>query len=97
MAGFLLDYPAGGDPMARTRRKLVQELTHQINSPLAAIRNALYLTSVRVSDPEVESYLKLADHEVSRIALVLARADQANENKAIYLCSMPSKKDDPAA
>jgi nitrogen-specific signal transduction histidine kinase len=72
--------------MGSTKKELIRELKHQINSPLAAIRNALYLTAVRVSDPEVERYLKLADHEVTRIAMALNKAEQLNENKGIYLC-----------
>lgn len=71
--------------MGSTKKELIRELKHQINSPLAAIRNALYLTAVRVSDPEVERYLKLADHEVTRIAMALNKAEQLNENKGIYL------------
>jgi nitrogen-specific signal transduction histidine kinase len=43
-------------------------LKHEINSPLAAIRNALYLVAVRTHDPELERYLRLADAEVSRIS-----------------------------
>lgn len=73
--------------MALTKRELIRELKHQINSPLAAIRNALYLAAVRADDPEIERYLKLADDEVSRIALVLREADQLDENKSLQLCS----------
>jgi nitrogen-specific signal transduction histidine kinase len=72
--------------MGSTKKELVRELKHQINSPLAAIRNALYLAAVRIGDPEVERYLKLADHEVTRIAMALNKAEQANENKGLYLC-----------
>jgi nitrogen-specific signal transduction histidine kinase len=72
--------------MARSKKELIRELKHQINNPLAAIRNALYLTAVRVKDPEVGRYLKLANDEVSRIAMVLHRADQLNENKRLQLC-----------
>lgn len=78
--------------MAISKSELIRELKHQINSPLAVIRNALYLAGVCSGDPEIERYLKLADHEVSRIAMVLNRADrlQANqppENKRLQLCS----------
>ena len=73
--------------MALTKMELIRELKHQINSPLAAIRNALYLAAVRAGDPEIERYLKLADDEVSRIAAVLREADQLDENKSLQLCS----------
>jgi len=53
---------------------LAAELNHRINSPLAAIRNALYLASRRTSDPEVCRYLSLADDEVAAIARILRSA-----------------------
>lgn len=53
---------------------LVAELSHQINSPLAAIRNALYLASCRTADQELLNYLELADKEVIAIALSLRNA-----------------------
>jgi len=71
--------------MSSGKKELIRELKHQINSPLAAIRNALYLTAARVGDPEIERYLRLADQEASRIAAVLNTAEQLNENKGIYL------------
>jgi len=71
--------------MSSGKKELIRELKHQINSPLAAIRNALYLTAARVLDPEVVRYLKLADEEASRIAAVLNKAEQLNENKGVYV------------
>ena len=71
--------------MSSGKKELIRELKHQINSPLAAIRNALYLTAARVGDPEIERYLKLADQEASRIAAVLNQAEQLNESKGFYL------------
>lgn len=43
------------------------EVSHQVNSPLAAIRNALYLAARRTADPEIIQYLQMADDEVSSI------------------------------
>ena len=83
--------------MALSTKELVRELKHQIHSPLAAIRNAIYLTSIRVSDPEIERYLQLADAEVSRIAQALALADQADENKGLIVCTPLAKKTHSAA
>jgi nitrogen-specific signal transduction histidine kinase len=83
--------------MFSTKKELIRELKHQINSPLAAIRNALYLTAVRVSDQEVERYLKLADAEVSRIAAALNQIEQSNENKGLYLCFAEPEPNSPAA
>jgi nitrogen-specific signal transduction histidine kinase len=69
--------------MALTKQELIQELKHQIHSPLAAIRNALYLAAVRTSDPEIQNYLTLADAEASRIAAALKNANQIDENKRV--------------
>lgn len=57
-------------------QSLVAELSHEINSPLAAIRNVLYLVARRSSDPEVHRYLEIADDEAVRIAAIL-RSSQA--------------------
>jgi nitrogen-specific signal transduction histidine kinase len=70
--------------MAITKRELIGKLKHEINSPLAAIRNALYLVAVRTDDPETERYLRLADAEVSRISAILKNTNQADENKRVY-------------
>ena len=77
--------------MGFSAKEMIGELKHQINSPLAAIRNALYLTGVRVSDPEVERYLRLADEEISRIAMVLNKAEQLNENKRLNLFAISAE------
>jgi len=57
--------------MSSDEKKLVASLHHQINSPLAAIRNALYLASLHSVNVKVAHYLKLADQQVSRIAGIL--------------------------
>ena len=82
--------------MALRKDELIGELKHEINSPLAAIRNALYLAAVRVRDPEVRRYLRLADEEVSRIAQVLNEAEQLVENKRLLL-SVPRSEAAPSA
>jgi len=70
--------------MAITKSELIGELKHEINSPLAAIRNALYLAAVRSNDPELIRYLRLADDEVSRISTILKNANQIDENKRLH-------------
>jgi len=82
--------------MAQTKQQLVRELNHEIHSPLAAIRNALYLAAVRSSDPATLRYLELADAEISRIARVLRKANQTHENKQVHLL-IPSILPVPAA
>lgn len=69
--------------MAMSKEGLIQELKHEIHSPLAAIRNALYLATVRTDDSETLRYLALADAEISRIAAVLKNANQIEENKQV--------------
>ncbi len=53
------------------KQYLIAELSHQINSPLAAIRNALYLASCKTGDPELLRYLDIADEEITTIAAIL--------------------------
>ena len=71
--------------MALTKEGLIQELKHEIHSPLAAIRNALYLAAVRTDDPQALRYLALAHAEISRIAAVLKNANQIEENKQVHV------------
>ena len=71
--------------MALSKEGLIQELKHEIHSPLAAIRNALYLAATRTDDPEALRYLALAGAEISRIAAVLKNANQIEENKQIHV------------
>ena len=71
--------------MVLSREGLIQELKHEIHSPLAAIRNALYLTALRTDDPEALRYLALAEAEIIRIAAVLKNADQIEENKQVHV------------
>ncbi|MGZ4872448.1 MAG: histidine kinase dimerization/phospho-acceptor domain-containing protein [Candidatus Angelobacter sp.] len=71
--------------MALSKEELIQELKHQIHSPLAAIRNALHLVAVRNNAPETLRYLELADAEISRIAAVLKNANQVDENKQVHV------------
>jgi signal transduction histidine kinase len=83
--------------MASGKEELIGELKHEINSPLAAIRNALYLAAARARDPEVRRYLRLADEEVSRIAKVLNEAEQLVENKRLLLYASRSEAAPSAA
>jgi nitrogen-specific signal transduction histidine kinase len=73
-----------GTHMALSKEGLIQELKHQIHSPLAAVRNALYLAGVRTDNPEALRYLALAEAEITRIAAVLKNADQIEENKEVH-------------
>jgi nitrogen-specific signal transduction histidine kinase len=74
-----------GTNMALSKEGLIQELKHEIHSPLAAIRNALYLAGVRTDNPEALRYLALAEAEITRIAAVLKNADQIEENKQVHV------------
>jgi len=71
--------------MGLSKLEMIQELRHEIHSPLAAIRNALFLAAARSTDPEVLRYLELADAEISRIAAVLRNANQIDENKEVHV------------
>lgn len=66
---------------------LVAELSHEINSPLAAIRNALYLIACRTNDEEIHRYLRIADDEVVFVAGVLRHAREQAEQRTPRLLS----------
>ncbi len=51
----------------KQQSRLLAEVSHQINSPLAAIRNALYLAAQHCDDHHVLDYLAIANEEVSSI------------------------------
>ncbi len=54
-------------PSSLQQFRLLAEVSHQINSPLAAIRNAIYLAAQRSDDPQLLAYLAMADDEVASI------------------------------
>lgn len=56
------------------RNDVVNELRHEIHSPLAALRNALYLITLRCDDFQILEYVKLAEVEAEEIATALKRA-----------------------
>ena len=64
-------------PSSKQQSHLLAEVSHQINSPLAAIRNALYLAAQRSDDPQLLAYLALADDEVTAI---VRRMKELREN-----------------
>lgn len=56
------------------QQALLVELSHELNTPLAVIRNALYLAGLRVSDPDVRNYLHLAEEAVDSASVILRHA-----------------------
>lgn len=56
------------------QQAVVVELSHQINSPLAVIRNVLYLAALKTPDAETCRYLQLAEEAVCTIAESLRQA-----------------------
>jgi nitrogen-specific signal transduction histidine kinase len=65
--------------MPDSERELVAELNHKINSPLAAIRYAMYLAGKRSTDPILLRYLRVAEDEVQSIADILRQAQHLPE------------------
>ena len=64
------------------KNEIMNELRHEIHSPLAALRSALYLISLRSDDFQVLEYVKLAEVEAKAIAVALNRASQKHCVKA---------------
>jgi nitrogen-specific signal transduction histidine kinase len=60
----------------------LNELRHEIHSPLAALRNALHLIALRCDDFQVLEYVKLAEIEALEIAAALNRASASSKVRA---------------
>lgn len=71
---------------------LLAELNHKINSPLAAIRNALYLAASRTGDCEIHRYLQLANSEITSIADTLRVARQSDFRRPAALRMAASRR-----
>ncbi len=69
------------------KNELIAELNHQINSPLAAIRNALFLAANRTDDPALHRYLELATNELNAIGAIL------RETRKLVECSRSGKQE----
>jgi len=48
--------------------RLLGSIAHEINNPLEAVSNLLYLATRNISDPEVSDSLKLAEEELQRVS-----------------------------
>ena len=65
--------------------RLMLEISHHVNSPLAAIRSALYLAAMRTDDPEVLRYLSIADAEISSIIQAISSLRAIAEEEVLLL------------
>ena len=50
--------------------RLASSIAHEINNPLEAVTNLLYLARQTSSLPEVQEYLQAADHELRRVSAI---------------------------
>ncbi|MGB7191767.1 MAG: ATP-binding protein [Acidobacteriaceae bacterium] len=48
--------------------KMAATIAHEINNPLEAVVNLLYLAKEKATDPEQASYLRAADREIARVS-----------------------------
>ncbi len=64
-------------PSPRSQHEMLAQLIQEVNEPLTAIRNAVYLAATCQDGTKCLDLLRLADAEVSRIVrlLTLARAE----------------------
>jgi nitrogen-specific signal transduction histidine kinase len=77
----------GGESLSRRlcpdmQQDTLKELRNEIHSPLAALRNALYLISVRCDDFQLLEYVKMAEKEALEISNALQRASDVGKVKA---------------
>jgi PAS domain S-box-containing protein len=50
--------------------RLASSIAHEINNPLEAVTNLLFLARNHSSSPETAEYLKSADHELRRVSVI---------------------------
>lgn len=50
--------------------RLASSIAHEINNPLEAVTNLLYLARQKASLPQVQEYLQAADHELRRVSAI---------------------------
>ncbi|MEO6911519.1 MAG: GAF domain-containing sensor histidine kinase [Edaphobacter sp.] len=50
--------------------RLASSMAHEINNPLEAVTNLLYLSRQRATDPDLESWLDQAEQELRRISVI---------------------------
>ncbi len=50
--------------------RLASSMAHEINNPLEAVTNLLYLSRQRATDPDIESWLDQADQELRRVSVI---------------------------
>ncbi|HEV2646923.1 MAG TPA: PAS domain-containing protein [Acidobacteriaceae bacterium] len=50
--------------------RLASSIAHEINNPLEAVTNLLYLARISKPSPEVQQYLTLAERELQRVSVI---------------------------
>jgi PAS domain S-box-containing protein len=50
--------------------RLASSIAHEINNPLEAVTNLLYLASSQPLPPQAEEFLRAADHELRRVSVI---------------------------
>jgi PAS domain S-box-containing protein len=53
--------------------RLASSIAHEINNPLDAVTNLVYIARQITDDPEVQKYLDLADHELRRMSSITSQ------------------------
>lgn len=50
--------------------RLASSIAHEINNPLEAVMNLIYLAREQVKDPEAQALLQVADQEIRRVSVI---------------------------
>ena len=62
--------------------RLAASIAHEINNPLAAVTNLLYLARGAKSLPEVQGFLNIADRELRRVAIITSQTLRFNKQSS---------------
>lgn len=63
--------------------RLASSVSHEINNPLEAMTNLIFLAGLRAKDEEARAYLKEAEKELARIAYITKQALRFHRQQAL--------------
>jgi signal transduction histidine kinase len=74
-----------------TLGRMAATIAHEVNNPLEAVTNVLYLLGCCKLDPEAREYVKLAQQELDRVTLIVRQALSFSRNQTDHVAAPVSQ------
>jgi signal transduction histidine kinase len=74
-----------------TLGRMAATIAHEVNNPLEAVTNVLYLLGRCKLDPEAREYVKLAQQELDRVTLIVRQALSFSRNQTDHVAAPVSQ------